>query len=182
MNILGVDSDTKTVGMAYMENGELRECVILEKPHPQMVHASMELDWTPDYVVMEVPEVTAAWTRRGVDANNLVTLARAAGITATLLSAWFGGQTLFVLPKDWKGQQSKAKHHVKIAARHGFVFEAHDKGVKILETSVPAYRYPSAGRVKASDWSHLIDAVGIAEWGTAKCERLEYLSSFSPPL
>lgn len=179
-NILAIDSDTRTAGVAYMEHGVLQECMILENPDPNMILLrDPALDWLPDYIVVEVPEVTLAWSRRGVNANNLVTLARAAGITATLFSHWLCcDKVKFVLPKEWKGQADKRSNQSRMASKHDFVFQINQKSITIGESPVPATRFPSGDAVRKSDWSHIMDAVGIADWATTKMAKLEYIDKF----
>lgn len=94
--------------------------------------------------------------------KDILRLAQVAGAILGVLGETFLDVRL-VSPQVWKGQVPKEIHQARVCRKLGWAFDTHPDYV------VPARAHWDGFSVsKASDWKHLMDAVGLALWGTEK--------------
>lgn len=175
--VTGVDPDLHTTAVCFWEVGELLPCAltILRVPKEfrgQDCAARLQQEMT--FGVSDIGSVTlcvvegqrmryggASRTKRPQDLIDL------AAVTGVFLGRPEFGETLVVEPSTWKGSMSKATHQARTLLRI--------PGTRIKSTK--AYSYPVAGPlvelgermgIKRTDWKHLADAVGIAQWTIKK--------------
>lgn len=131
-----------------------------------------------DAVVIEGQKIYQ--TRTGgkearADKNDLVHLAHVTGICYGLLASHPSITPYVVEPSQWKGQRTKIATGTKLMNALGW--RGRQRGGKdpyIEMFDQDSICKTSDGRkVKASDWKHLVDAAGMALWGSeAGAKRL----------
>ncbi len=106
MRCLALDPGRST-GWAYLEDRRLVACGACEGGVAPYAHPSLF-----DRVIIEKPQV---YPSDPVDPNDLITLAVVVGEYKHTYEA-AGAKVFLVLPREWKGQIPKPKHHPRIWA------------------------------------------------------------------
>jgi len=75
-----------------------------------------EVQAYPQTIIIERPQVYRTAQSRGVDPNDLITLAIQVGQYKEFFEA-LGRNVHLVLPRDWKGQVPKKVHHPRILSK-----------------------------------------------------------------
>jgi len=93
--------------------------------------------------------------------QDLINLAQTAGAACASLAPW-AKQILIPLPQQWKGSIPKKVKHKRILNKLGWTFH---EGRVVVPAACPLdVEFPP------SKWTHVIDAIGLAQWGErVKC-------------
>lgn len=178
MRVLGIDPDTQNTGAAVCEDGELISVGRMECNRTGNEALVYNIDRGVDFfskfnevdvICIESQQVTSQWTRKGVNSNHIVQLARVCGAMlacAKMVSP--DARVLLPLPREWKGTIPKTVTHERIAKKHNFIYEKSPRHVKVL--SVPD-SVELKTVVELSNWTHVLDAVGLADYGSLKAAR-----------
>jgi hypothetical protein len=172
MLVLGIDPDlTSTACAVYdsRENEVLRLVLQRAGSYEEMLSFVScpwvdELSATVSFSVVEGQQIYVASNRRNVDPNDILCLAQVAGAVYSRLTT----QGAIPKPAEWKGQRSKLAEHTKYAKLLGWETErAGGKDPYLVPTQDYVEVETSDGKpVKRSDWKHLMDAIGLAIWGS----------------
>lgn len=75
-------------------------------------------------------------------------------------------------PKDWKKGVPKGVHQARVAARLGWGYEAHPtaKGGWVEPKDFGAMPPVGVESIRGEQWSHTLDAAGLALWGVEQTE------------
>lgn len=108
--------------------------------------------------------------RSGANPRDLAILANVSGALISEASHETNN-ILLPSPAEWKKQVPKAIHQARIYTTIGWEFESVGKDKKrgyCRPTSVPADLI--TGKINKSDWKHIGDAIGLAQWASTKIE------------
>lgn len=141
--ILAIDPGLCTGWAEVAHNGKLFAC---GATHDLFVDRGAAA--TPDYVVIERPQVYRAAASKG-DPNDLITLAIQVGEYKQFFERR-GARVVFYRPSEWKGQLPKKVHHRR-------VWDVLDD----VERSIVGV---AGDRVPAGDRHNLMDAVALGKW------------------
>lgn len=172
MLILGIDPDLHTTGVAVLDT----ECKTIEvgvahvspkrRGDNAIVDMSEALEDLMDCMTMfgDISIIEKPELYRGGKASpkSILDLAMVAGIATGHCTA-ISKKTVLVTPKVWKGSVKKEVKHERILREAGISYQV--KGGTVIPEDVA-----SVSPVKAKDWTHCIDAIGLAYWGWKRAE------------
>lgn len=169
---LGIDPDLHSTGFAFVSTkGVLYAGTVTVSREMKGAEAAVEMarnlaaafelvDYAPQVTVVEGQQLYDGPGKRHRRPQDIVHLANVAGAALGCVYARFPS-TVGMLPKprDWKGTINKGLKQRHILESLG-VKAIHDE-----ETALPI-EVPSWGtHIRKSHWSHVIDALGLAQWG-----------------
>lgn len=148
MNLITIDPGNKT-GVALFRDGSLIDCGLLRcDVKTQMValiiNSVCEKD-PPARAVIEMPRIYKRTNWEG-DPNDLIKVAKLAGLFVGCISKWCPVQEVF--PQDWKGQRPKT-------VDNKFTWSLLDKSERAVF---------KAQKVPKSYEDNVLDAIGIGLW------------------
>lgn len=170
MIILGVDPDLHATSFVWLGSNGVLDVRVARVPKKIVgdeavdamcdVLAGMDLLRTalPDLVVVEGQHIVRGekGTKNPVDILRLAQVAGAASCAAR--RAYRSTKTIRPTPAEWKGQVPKEVHQARVLRDQGWgTMEA---GLAALGT-----RWPE---VTTREWLHVVDALGLAQWGRKK--------------
>lgn len=167
---MGIDPDLTTTAWAIInERLEVVHTGIIAQPTrgwpgvAKMAQAisNYEFPAVRCKVAIESQQVYTSGANRTPDADKILMLANISG----QLLHHFGGDALLGKPVEWKGQVPKGIHHKRIFSRLGISdFKMMGKvGDPKKSYGVPTnLGHTAHGKIKASDWKHISDALGLA--------------------
>lgn len=173
MKILGIDPDTRTTGLALLEDGKLVYADVLrcsEFSIPQIVNVlgaaySASTILEPGMLcVIEDPQIyVGKGASPHADIAKLGQVAAALYAAVILLGISLPQDVCFVKPQEWKGSVPKGIHQARILGRLGIPYT--------LAGGTSPYAVPDDRMgLKVGDWKHVSDAVGLAEFGKRRVE------------
>ena len=114
-----------------------------------------------DIVVCEYPK---AYPKSEVQPNNLIGLAMIAGV---MFGRMRGEEGIFPHPQEWKGTISKSVHQKRILTKLGWRYTQRGKQL------IPNTTIVRSWDIRPSEWTHVIDAIGLAMWGAEQIRQRE---------
>lgn len=119
--------------------------------------------YTPDIVVVEGQDVRYTGRTSFANPQDVANLGLITGAVITLSKA---SAVYSPLPREWKGTVPKGVKQCRILDALGIEYEMRG-GQDPYPVPVDFEQY-CIGKVNASDWRDLTDAVGLAAWGLQK--------------
>lgn len=138
-------------------------------------HSDAEHSWDhwtrlSSVLVVEGQQIYAGGKKSTKGWDSVLLLAQVAGAAAGILTQY--RQDLIIpRPQKWKGSIPKAVHQARVLKRRGIEYDM--KGSKTPKSDtrycVPRGRLAAGSDTLAdSDWKHVVDAIGLADWGLAQ--------------
>jgi len=184
MRFLGVDPDLTSTAFAVYDtedNEVVHLAVVRASGYTDMLRQTRKFSVSnhavdSDAAVIEGQQIYVASNRRNVDPNDMIQVAHVSGI----LACQFSCSIAIPKPAEWKGQRSKLAEHTKYAKLLGWETErAGGKDPYLVPTEDYVEVEMSDGKpVKKSDWKHLMDAIGLAIWGSTPNGQ-KFISKFT---
>ena len=148
-HLISIDPGKKSIAWAYLRNGILVDCGLLQHHNPVALGTKMEetidlKDIKPDHVVIEKPQIYQQKHWVG-DPNDLIDVAIAGGVAANAIDC---PSTEFILPREWKGQTPK---------------DISNKRTLKQLTDIERQIFDSIA-IRGSLRHNVIDAIGIGVW------------------
>lgn len=183
MKILGIDPDTHTVGFAYGDKNKIygvhcsnlprravRDQAIIQlcdHAHnivDEVIHG-LAIDDDIDAIAIEGQQI---YLRSGVNPQNIIYLAQAAGVIAAAVRERFKEVPLIMpLPQKWKGTAPKKTKQKKVLDHYGWEYV--DNRNTIFPVSGTEELIQLA-EIQSGHWTHIIDAIGIVLWASKRIE------------
>lgn len=169
---LGIDPDLHNTGFAFLApegvvyagcvtvSSDLKGADAVVEMARQLAAAFELMDFNPQLSIIEGQQLYDGPGKRHRRPQDIVHLGNAAGAALGVVSLRFPG-TLCLMPKprDWKGTIAKGIKQRNILHAIGIDEVMFDK-----EEAVPC-AVPAWGKhIKKTQWSHVIDAIGLAHW------------------
>jgi len=166
--ILGIDPDLHNVGVAFLSlDGTGAAVTVLKNPGVLGLAKSPPEDFylTPPHLI--VVEGQTIYPGKTKNPKDIMHLSCAAGVLVGLLSASFESPIIMPEPREWKGSGPKQIHQGRILSRLGVEYDR-------AGTRQSGYCYPThwpdhapqgAGTLNKGDWKHVVDAIGLAQYG-----------------
>lgn len=183
MNFIGIDPDCNTPAVACVdEQGKLQWVNILRGGHGALGISLGVFDFTiPEFgftaAAVEAQEVYLKGKGRTKNPRDIVALAQVAGVMVAWLAMHrtvYGKDSpceiMMPLPVQWKGNVPKHIHHRRILAKAGIdekflvPMGGNDPYLAVSEDAL----IRNSGKIILSDWKHLTDAVGLAQYAAEK--------------
>lgn len=174
MRYVGVDPGTKNLGWAIVDEagqvvqvGVVRATSAEHMVHQLFQYLPTQFD-TVAQVVVESQEYRHG--RAKGNPNDLFPLANIAGVAAGLLydrAARDKGVSgvRFVTPMEWKGSVPKAPHHRRLCDKLRWKYhESSTKDPYIIPDFDEEESPLGDEHLRATDWSEVLDAIGLALW------------------
>lgn len=172
MFTIGVDPDMHTPALALLENGRCRnaalgrvsasltgaEAVAEASKLLPVLAADLVKGWLqePESALVAVEGQQFYGAKGRARPQDLINLAQVAGAACAALSPW-AERILIPLPQQWKGSIPKKVKHKRILNKLGWSFH---EGRVVVPAACPLdVDFPP------SKWTHVIDAIGLAQWG-----------------
>ena len=170
---MGIDPDTTTTAWAIInERLEVVHTGIIAQSIPgwrgveNMVSAVESYTFPStlsdvEAIVIESQQIYTSGPNRTPDADKILMVANVTGQLLTM----FGGEAKLAKPAAWKQQVPKGIHHKRIFSRLGI---SEFKMMGKVSDPKKSYGVPTNlghtahGKIKASDWKHISDALGLA--------------------
>ena len=174
MTSLGIDPDVHKCAFAYLnDKGALLVQVVRQKElkgreaaialiRQQAFREAVEF-MQPDILVVEGQDVRYTGKTSYANPQDVCNLAL---ITGAALALSCAPKKYSPLPREWKGTVPKGVKQCRILDSLGIDYELAG-GKDPYPVPVDFERY-CIGKVNASDWKDLTDAVGLAAWGLVK--------------
>lgn len=176
MRVLGVDPDLHHAGIALVDDGckviavrcplvsgDLRgagACVEMARAMQADLFELFAAYGRPDVAIVEGQEM---YLGSRVRPQDLLHLALSAGIAAGIVrAAWDDTRIEIPKPKTWKGDIPKHVHQKRVLRSVGIPFVAGSNPVKMV--AVP--KIEGFAGIRPSRLTHVIDAIGLAVWGS----------------
>lgn len=187
-HILGIDPDTKTVGIGVVSSeGEsswasyAHLLAVKNRKAPvrkrilELIHSTPE---TLKRLRMEVTELSCLDAivvegqrhrpHTAARAQDLIHLAQVAGILiGTCRELWPSAQIFFPEPAEWKGTIKKAVFTKRVLENLNLTHST-STGLCFVGGNL---RVPGTTKITKADSSHVIDGLGLANWGIKKTRR-----------
>lgn len=166
MYFVGVDPDTVRPAFCLMDQeGKVLWlwCPKIEnKRNWDMIHES-NMQVIPLVTCLENFRacVESQYVDHGSKASSTLYLARNAGACQMVVEALFQADQKLVPPVKWKGSIPKDVHQARVLSKLGWGYLK--KGGK-SPYAVPKNPPEQFEHLKAGEWKHLVDAIGMAEW------------------
>lgn len=181
---LGIDPDTKNIGLCLCDTSSVIGVSLITQPNIQNKRrVTKELNTThfvkkipeglldfvsqtdvadPTVIVIESQEISLG---RQATPQNIIYLAQVAGAIAQACSTIFPSSEI-LMPKAsaWKGTVPKAVHQKRLLKELGWEFTP---GLRDLPVPIEAEALTLVchDKLRGANWSHAIDAIGLARWG-----------------
>ena len=154
MKILSIDPGKHNVGWALFDEGELKDCGLLQGKDSKKITSNVKEYFTRfgkvDDIVVELPQVYQQHKWKG-DPNDLIMVAFMAGFS----TAWVDADVVtLVRPHDWKGSVPKSISNQRIMDR--------------LRTKELNLFNEKRNGIARSVLHNMIDAIGIGFWRTGR--------------
>jgi hypothetical protein len=171
---LGIDPDVHKCAFAYLNmDGKLQVRVVRQKElkgrdaavaliQQQAFKFAVEC-FHPDILVVEGQDVRYTGKTSFANPQDVCNLAL---ITGAALALSYAPKKYSPLPREWKGTVPKGIKQCRILSALGIKYEM--KGGKDPYPVPVDFEQYCIGKVNASDWKDLTDAVGLAAWGLGK--------------
>lgn len=175
---LGIDPDLHHTGIALLDEfGRVLgvECVVLGPKHTgeeavvlmsRAIGAVIGMinDYKPGVNNVIVEGQTISF-RQTADPDSIIKLAHVTGACVGAANELLECAVRIPKPREWKGQVPKQVHHQRILDRLGWKYELHGSP----KNGYAAPTDPPVGRkLKATHWKHVVDAIGLGQWGIKK--------------
>lgn len=176
MIVLGCDPDLHHTGLALLRDGKpIALGVALAPPHLKRVDAVLGMCAALPDALSDL-FLQAGWTNRGADRvivesqqiyygksnvrpDDLILLAQVAGACCTL-GSFLADDIRLPKPNQWKGSIPKMVKQRRILDKLGW-------GHLCTKTTVKPKHCPLDLKLTGTNWSHVLDAIGLAQWGEA---------------
>ena len=171
---LGIDPDVHKSAFAYLSvEGALLVQVVRQKDGKGREAALALIQQAafkeavefiqPDIIVVEGQDVRYTGKTSFANPQDVCNLAL---ITGAALALSYAPKKYSPLPREWKGNVPKGIKQCRILDALGIKYEM--KGGKDPYPVPVDFEQYCIGKVNASDWKDLNDAVGLAAWGLGK--------------
>ena len=122
---------------------------------------------------VESQELYTEGPHRTPNPRSIMHLAQVAGAMYFMCRCWHRDATgYFPRPAEWKGQIDKLAHHHRIATRAGMgdtlIMGGTDKYLSVVPGSATAKSIYGTDDLSPSDWKHVFDAIGLAQYAAEK--------------
>lgn len=132
--------------------------MVLMLPSARIIEHAVGKCW--DALAVESQEAYRGAGKNRATPDALVKLAHVAGAAAREYSRLVPGRSVHMpAPKAWKGSVKKWITHRRVCEAFGWEFVRHD--TKAGGWCEPVVTF---GEIKGSQWSHVLDAIGLALW------------------
>lgn len=189
---LGIDPGVREVAWVVISESSIVDSGVVENIYPssrrrdlqrigavEMAHdAAADISRRLDLSKLSSATVEGQQLYQGsnVDPLDLILLAQVAGACLGAVAATCSLVHLFSpSPREWKGTVPKKIHQGRLLRRYGYPY-----AVGAPKSREP-YCYPADGRhfpstdqsdgFRQTDYKHLVDALGLAEWGMRQFTR-----------
>ena len=171
----GVDPDMHNMPIAVVdEAGVLQYVRVVEVPkkitgRPALVEMMKQtlmsgpLPLPLAGLCVEAQEIYQHGSGKTKNPKSIMFLATVAGIAMTTFND-FLTMTYFPTPQEWKGSVPKQIHQARVLSKMGIGYNKHG-------TVEDGYCWPVGlcqFDVKPAHWKHVVDAIGLAQWGREK--------------
>lgn len=171
MPFLGLDPDMHSIGGALVNiNGQLLEpFVIRSKGNKEKVAVMDMLKIAAEFlhqsnviaVAIENQELYLSGPSHTKNPRSILHLAQVAGgLLGIVLSNSLTAQIHFPKPVEWKGSIDKLPHHRRILAHAGI----DDSRISVMGGKEPYCSVSGYENINPSDWKHVTDAIGLAQY------------------
>lgn len=174
--IVGIDPDLHTSALCWWKVGDPWPLALGVVRVPKEIRGQDVVSHLQEHGVLRfanfgLVEGQRHRRARGHETKNPQSLTDLAVVTGFFAGYMDFGLTGVIEPSEWKGSVPKDKHQARVLLKI--------PGTKIKKTK--AYAYPVAGPLlrlaekgglKRTDWKHVADAVGIAQWAVNKVMEL----------
>lgn len=177
MKTIGIDPDTKSTAYAILEDGKLTHVGVI-KGKGLLAQVDGFIKAGEDYIfcnslmhdthfVVENQQIYAGKTK---NPDSILKLAQVAGGIVGVLCAEYETRISMPKPREWKKCVPKQIHQARILSRLGWEYK---KSGSVKD----GYCYPVGAKfeadkkgidgaeVRKTDWKHIVDAIGLAQWG-----------------
>jgi len=185
--ILGADPDMRRPSIAAIDadNGNVLAVRCIKVPGKAKNHAGvlaaaratrgcfdevLAMIGDPPVVAIVVEGQEIAYTARsGANPRSVMFLANVAGALISEACDNGMGKVFFPSPNEWKGTKPKHIHQPRILSALGWEYGVAGTGAN--RYAYPKHRVENVFGVKGadallkSDWKHVVDAIGLAQWG-----------------
>ncbi len=178
---LGIDPDLHHTGLAVVDEfGRVLgvECVCLERKYTgeeavvKMSRAigaviGMIRDHTPgvNNVIVEGQTISFKQT---ADPDSIIKLAHVTGACVGAANELLECNVRIPKPREWKGQVPKQIHQQRVLDHLSWKYELHGSPKNGYASPVDP---PVGKKLKATHWKHVVDAIGLAQWGRKQHQR-----------
>lgn len=172
--VLGIDPDTKVSGLAIVIDGVLRKVGVVDIRHHKLkgTAAAGVMGGYLSKLITELGPVShlvvegqQIYSNGRADGNNLLTLALVSGACLGA-GQWTAAQVTCPKPRDWKGQRPKGASQSAILDKVGWEYEFHGSRRPPTVTKIPP-EVEQIGTIPKAHMKEVIDAVGLALWGSS---------------
>lgn len=175
LRVIGVDPDLHHTGWALVEPGRVVSCGVIRiagrfrgaEAAVQMCRVlGVELRPRREEASSAVVEGQQVYSRSQsrADPKNLLHLATVSGaVIATLRTP-----TYLPTPRQWKGSVPKAIHQGRVLSELEGPWEftrPANRRNGVIVTKYPLGIWQGSKAPTATDWKHVVDAIGLAVWG-----------------
>jgi hypothetical protein len=180
MNFLGIDPDLSTVAVACVNDEYTVNYLQVVRANGRDI---TEMAAALSFELLDAPyqygglsafavEAQELYLAKHVNPRDILHLGQVAGAALALCRARTDPHMpgYFPRPAEWKGQQDKLPHHVKILTKSGIIRPGATykvmggKDPYAVPLDPPASIFPGGEFCNDSDWKHLNDAIGLAQW------------------
>lgn len=192
MFYVGVDPDTHNCAYAIVDSVKVVAVGVIRQKHRKERQATLAMCaavaehlraradggmWPLPAEVLgfavEGQELYLKGPTRTKDPRDILFLAPVAGAMIQALTFMHPEAVqMFPSPGKWKGSLAKKVHQVHVCKRAGWRCRLSSNGKDAYCVPEPVPDVPGAKDLGQSDWKHVLDAVGLAQWARDQYERL----------